>query len=64
MGLSGSMSSMVILELCPRVADLVMDSERDREENWNLVCADYEIKHELATFKYTNLFGSLMIAVK
>lgn len=31
-GLSGSMSSRVILELWPRVADLVMDSERDGED--------------------------------
>lgn len=31
MGLSGSMSSMVILELCPRVAELI--KQRDKEKS-------------------------------
>lgn len=36
MGLSGSMSGMVILELCPRVAKLATKSERDSEDREKL----------------------------
>jgi len=36
MGLSGSMSSMVILELRPRVAELVTQSEKDSEDKGKL----------------------------